>query len=101
MIDATFIPIGTAFPISYVSASSWYADLSLASDYILTITDQNGSLSKYLYSVMNDIPSLGLDTAIASTKKQSFCSLYPTDSRCPDGSNLLPTLLTHSVGGVA
>ena len=99
--DITFTPLGTSLPYSYVNTSSCLADLSLASQYTLVLTDQNASKTEYLYNVTSAEPSFALDSNITSTQKYSFCSLNPADTRCADDAILYPTRFTNTVNGVS
>ena len=101
MINITFTPLGTTFSRSYPNTSSCMADLSLASQYTLVLTDQNASKTEYLYNVISAEPAFVLDSNITSTQKYSFCSSNPTDSRCIDGSSLYPSRFTNMVNGVS
>lgn len=77
------------------------ADLSLASQYTLILTDQNASTTEYLYNVTNAEPVFALDPNVTSTLKYNFCIGNPADSRCTDGATLYPTRFTNTVNGVS
>lgn len=94
-----FNPIAATYPLD-ITWKVFSADLSLASDYTLVITDPNGSETEYLYTVSSTLPATGLSPSIATSRKQGFCTLYPGESRCPDGASLMPMSIEHTVGGV-
>lgn len=59
-------------------------DLSLAADYDVSITDPQGSITEFRYTVKPSVPSFTL--VPGNTFRKNFCASYPTHSYCQDGS---------------
>lgn len=73
-------------------------DLSHASPYRAEIQDPDGGVTvRTSFHVLSGFPSSVLDTAIAGTVRQTFCTLAPLS--CIDGASLRPTTLDR-IGGV-
>ncbi len=87
----SFQPTGYTSAI-YNSLSS--LDLSHASDYIVDITDQNGSKTTITdFKVVPWIPTSNLNASASSTIHAAFCTAYSTNLLCPDGATLNPMSL--------
>lgn len=69
------------------------ADLSLAYMYSLEITDPNGSISRYVYNIKNNLPATAL---VSGNLIESFCTSASADARCP----LSPMSFEYTVSGI-
>lgn len=69
------------------------ADLSLAYMYSLEIIDPNGSVTRYIYDVQNNVPATVL---VSGNLIESFCTSASADARCP----LSPMSFEYTVSGI-